>query len=177
LTIYFDLTSADLISVQGARDRRRSVRLLWLAVGAALLAFVTAGSAGIALSAATAVASLTGILAAATILWILPAVRRVQVRRDFDRYPQLRGPVSYTFAATHVTFTTGGSEVKLPWSTFTGVREDAEYVYLDGGSAASYFLPKRVLGQDEIEALRSLIASALPVSAVRAPSLRAIGQG
>ena len=177
MTIHFDLTAVDLISVQSAHDRRRGVKLLWLAVGAALLAFVTADSTGLSPAAAIAIALLIGVLAAAVILRILPAVRRVQLRRDFDRYPHLRGPVSYTFAVTHVTFTTGGSEVKLPWSTFTGVREDAEYLFLDVGSAVSYFLPKRALDQEEIDALRSLIASALPASAVRAPGLRAIGQG
>jgi hypothetical protein len=162
LTIQFDLALDDLLTIQAARARRRGLRLLWLALLGAGIAFLGARATGISFSGSLVTALSIAGLATASILWFYPAAQGFRIRREFIRHSTLRGPVSYTFTEADVTFATVGSELRLPWVTLTDAHEDEKFVYLDVGSAASYFIPKRAVRQEELERLRLFIASTFP---------------
>ena len=166
MIVTFDLGLDDLLAAnhQVARRRGRLRALRWLLLVLPVLVYAVSSARGASQSAALLWALATIVSVAAALFWLAPLAARLRIRRDFHRYPEFRGPVSYELTGEGFRFTTPASQLQLAWDAFTAAHEDPAFVYLDVGSSASYFIPKRALSQDALEQLRSVIVTNLPIS-------------
>jgi ADP-ribose pyrophosphatase len=80
------------------------------------------------------------------------AIRR---RRDL-----FEGPTELTMDSSGITYITSFGQSHVGWELFARVREVGDWFFLDVGTGANYYIPKRALSAADLATFRRLIAEA-----------------
>jgi hypothetical protein len=150
VVIAFQPTRSEAIDASMILVRRSPLARLVLVVAAviAVIGLVTSSAVPAAILAIIGLVIGTGLMAAPIVAW------------SARRSPEVVTPrTTATFGPAGAHCITPRAESRVPWETFTRIRESPRFLFLESG-AGSIYLPKRAFDPEQLATFRRLVADA-----------------
>lgn len=91
--------------------------------------------------------------------WLVGHLRAWMTGRED---PNVAHPLRYTLDREGVRIGGNTADTTLRWDGLHRIRKDDEFFLFNYSAWTAYYLPKRVVGKEQVEPLRSTIRKALP---------------
>jgi hypothetical protein len=164
LAFTFSLDPAETVrATEELAKRARAFNTQRLLIGALVVSTASAIAAGLPRYLIAANAVILVLLVLFEVGW--PRYLERQVRKFYLATPALAGMQRYVFADDGLTMSSEGSALVVRWSAILKAAETKEFFLLYYSPKAAYYLPRKAVSRDDVDALRALLRAKLGAKA------------